>query len=362
MSIEPCESDAEGGHSRSVTVPPDRLLPGIHGLRGIAAMAVVLYHIVHIAKIAVPTPFTFIASDFGKGVHLFFVISAFSLMYSTEHTMDRQQWAREYFIKRFFRIAPLYYCIMLGMLLWPAIKSHALNVSLQALILNLTFTFSFAPWTGIVWAGWTVGVEMMFYAVFPVLLLTVRTTKATVALVVISIIVTYAARSTLNVHYASHVAEYGYNWAYFSFAANLCYFALGIYAFRISLLVDKTSILARWLLPVFATVLLGSMLLAQPNVQMPWKDEAILWGVGFACLCVWQSTLPSRWSANRVFEYLGERSFSIYLLHPIIIFLLRNRLQGIYHALTPYFRPPRLFSKPSPNPLNLLSSLDFWTI
>jgi peptidoglycan/LPS O-acetylase OafA/YrhL len=223
---------------------------------------------------------------------------------------------------------------MLGMLLWPAIKSHTLNVSLQALILNLTFTFSFAPWTGVVWAGWTVGVEMMFYAVFPVLLLTIRTTKATAVLVVVSIIVTYAARATLNVHYASHVAEYGYNWAYFSFAANLCYFALGIYAFRVSLLVDKTSIFSRWLLPVFATVLLGSLLIAQADNI--WKDEAILWGVGFACLCVWQSTLPSRWSANVVFEYLGERSFSVYLLHPIIIFLLRNQIQGIYRSMTPY--------------------------
>lgn len=182
------------GHIRSATVSSDRLLPGIHGLRGIAALAVVLYHLVHLAKITVPESFAFIANDFGKGVHLFFVLSAFSLMYSTEHTIRRQTWATEYFVKRFFRIAPLYYCIMAGMVLWPLIKSQTFAVSFQSLLLNLTFTFGFAPWSGIVWAGWTVGVEMLFYVVLPVLLLTVRTTLATFFLLVIAIFVTYAAR------------------------------------------------------------------------------------------------------------------------------------------------------------------------
>ena len=52
---------------QSDTIPAERLLPGIHGLRGIAALAVVLFHLVHLAGIAVPKAFTFIAADFGKG-------------------------------------------------------------------------------------------------------------------------------------------------------------------------------------------------------------------------------------------------------------------------------------------------------
>jgi peptidoglycan/LPS O-acetylase OafA/YrhL len=321
-------------HIRSATVPVGRLLPGIHGLRGIAALAVVLFHLVHLAKIAVPASFSFIASDFGKGVHLFFVLSAFSLMYSTEHTMHRKTWATEYFVKRFFRIAPLYYCIMAGMILWPLIKSQTLSVSLQALLLNLTFTFGFAPWSGIVWAGWTVGVEMLFYAALPVLLLTVRTTSATFMLVVISIFVTYAARSTLHAHYEISVSQYGYNWAYFSFAANLCFFAMGMYVFRLARQVDEASLMMRWLIPAFSVVLLGSLMLTKPNsLLMLWKGEPILWGVGFAALCLWQSMRPSRWSANRVFEYLGERSYSVYLLHPVVIILLKDPIQGVYAAL-----------------------------
>lgn len=322
----------------SATIPQERLLPGIHGLRGIAAMAVVLFHLVHLANISVPKYFSFIGADFGKGVHLFFVISAFSLMHSTEHTMHRQTWASEYFIKRFFRIAPLYYCIMAAMVLWPVIKSQKLAVSIEALLLNLTFMFGFAPWTGIVWAGWTVGVEMLFYAVLPVLLLTIRTTLATFVLFVISIIVTLAAYPALHEHYEMSASRYGYNWAYFSIAANLCFFAMGMYVFRLKRTMDNASLMMRWLIPAFSVVLLGSLIFAKPGSQtIPWNGATILWGIGFATLCLWQSTHPSRWSANRIFEYLGERSYSIYLLHPMVIMLLKQPIQNIYAALTPHF-------------------------
>ena len=317
-------------------IPANRMLPGIHGLRGIAALAVVLYHLVHLAKIAAPEAFGFIASDFGKGVHLFFVVSAFSLMHSTESTLHRQSWATEYFVKRFFRIAPLFYCILTCMILWPVIYSHTFAHSPQAILLNLTFTFGFVPWTGIVWAGWTVGVEMLFYAIFPVLLLTVRSISATLVLLLLSVAVTYAARMTLQTHFESHVSQYGYNWAYFSFPANLCYFVFGILAFRLAARADKSSTTIRWLVPAYSVVTICSLMFAKPgSLLFQWRDEAIVWGLGFGSLCLWQSTKPSNWCANRFFEYLGERSYSIYLLHPIAIVLLKNILQDTYAQLVP---------------------------
>ncbi len=160
--------------------------------------------------------------------------------------MSRPRWADEYFVKRFFRIAPLYYCLMAGMILWPAVKSGAWSVDFQALLLNLTFTFGFAPWKGIVWAGWSVGVEMLFYAIFPVLLMTVRTRIGTMVLLAISILVAYAARAALDIHYEHTVSLYRYNWAYFSFAANLCFFAMGMYAFRVAHTIDINSAAIRW--------------------------------------------------------------------------------------------------------------------
>lgn len=311
----------------SATIPADRLLPGILGLRGIAALAIVLYHLVHIASIAVPTPFSFIATDFGKGVHLFFVLSAFSLMHSTAHTIQHPNWVSRYFIKRFWRIAPLYYCIMFALILWPLLKARVWAVDLQAVILNLTFTFAFVPWKGIVWGGWSVGVEMLFYALFPVLLMCIRTHAGSLNLVALSIIVSLAARPALQDHYEFTVSEYRYNWAYFSFAANLCFFALGMYAFRVAQAIERKAPARNWLAPISSIVILGTLIFTglEKSLNHLWLAGIILWGIGFAALSVWQSTQPSRLSANRIFEYLGERSYSLYLIHPLVIVFFQDR-------------------------------------
>ena len=208
-----------------------------------------------------------------------------------------------------------------------------MTVSLESLLLNLTFTFGLAPWTGIVWAGWTVGVEMLFYAILPILLLTVRSSKGVLMLVVASILVAYASRSVLHTHFENTVSLYRYNWAYFSFASNVCYFALGMYAFRIASETGQNARAMRWGVPVFASILLITLLtFGEDN---GWQPDLILWGFGFAVLTLWQSKWPNRWCANRYFEHVGERSYSVYLLHPLVIYLLKSPLQELYGMLTP---------------------------
>jgi len=105
-------------------------------------------------KYRCPISFAFIASEFSYSVHLFFVLSAFSLMHSTEHTMHRPAWISEYFVKRYF--VSLRSITYHGRHDFMAviIKSHAMAFDISTILLNLTFTFGFAPWSGIVWAGW----------------------------------------------------------------------------------------------------------------------------------------------------------------------------------------------------------------
>lgn len=321
----------------SATVPDARLLPGIHGLRGIAALAVVLFHVAHSAKISVPPPLIFIENDFKYGVHLFFILSAFSLMHSTEHTMHRQTWCREYFVKRFWRIAPLYYSILVCVVM--SRMASGAGIDIPTLLLNLTFTFNFAPWSEMVPAGWAIGVEMIFYVLLPVLLLTVHSAKSALILMAITIPISIALRSILNIHYGSTIAQYQLNWSYFSFGANICFFAMGIYAYRLSQKMKSSgSRVLNQVIPIFSLALLGILMLTE--LDKPLKGlgrfDLILWGLGLMALCAWQSHQPGKWCANRFFEHVGERSYSVYLLHPIVILLLRNPIQDMYNAFTPY--------------------------
>jgi peptidoglycan/LPS O-acetylase OafA/YrhL len=321
----------------SATIPNAKLLPGIHGLRGIAALAVVLFHVAHLAKISVPPSVFFIEKDFGYGVHLFFILSAFSLMHSTEHTMHRQTWVREYLVKRFWRIAPLFYAVLAFQVLSRMMRGIAVDI--PALLLNLTFTFNFAPWSGMVMAGWTIGVEMLFYVLLPLLLLVVRSTKAALILVAITIPVSLALQSILHIHYESTVAQYRWNWSYFSFGSNMCFFAMGIYAYRLSqqMRSPDSRLLAK-VIPIFSLALLGLLMLTELDnpLKGPGRFDLILWGLGLSALCTWQSVQPGKWCANWFFEYVGERSYSVYLLHPIVILLLKNHIKAMYDILTPY--------------------------
>ena len=259
-------------------------------------------------------------------------------MHSTEHTMQRPAWVGDYFVKRFWRIAPLFYSVIAVMILLPVIASRTWMIDIEKLLLNLTFTFGFTPWEGIVMAGWTVSVEMLFYAILPVLMLTVRTMSATLALLFASLFVSYFMRTSLHVHYEHTLSQYGYNWSYFSFGSNLCFFAMGMYAFRLTRHFSADTLIMRWGMPTVSVMLLGAFMFT--GLDMPMKGigriDLIVWGVAFTTLCVWQSTRPSLWCANRALEYAGERSYSIYLLHPMVIVFFKTPIRQTYDFFSPY--------------------------
>lgn len=330
----------QSGRFHSNIIPDARLLQGILGLRGIAALAVVLFHIVHLTGIRVPSGFSFIESDFGSGPFLFFVLSAFSLMYSTEHTMHRPGWAREYLVKRFFRIAPLFYTVLAFMVLMTvrhAINSGSALPAMSTIFLNALFLFGFFPEleVGLVQAGWTVGVEMIFYALFPVLLMTIRSRTEAMIFFLAAVLISYASRAELHAFYLEAGAQSKWDWGGFAFLPNLYFFAAGILAYRFEQVQKGSGKPLHVSVPLAAVVSMALLLHFQPGVTLVNLGPfySIIMAFGFGALCVWQSARPNRWFANRVLEYLGERSFSVYLLHPLVIYASRDWVASLYARL-----------------------------
>jgi peptidoglycan/LPS O-acetylase OafA/YrhL len=316
----------------SAFVPKGQLLTGIHGLRGIAALAVVLYHLVHIGDIKPSQFFEFVGRDFGYSVHLFFIISAYSLMHSTEPKINRPNWLSDYFIKRFFRIAPLFYSMIVFFLLVVGYQS------ITNIVLNLTFTFGFIPSSGFIWGGWSVGVEMIFYAIFPVFILLIRTHRAALIFLILSIIITCALRSALHYQYVGIDSSAGFDWSYFSFASNICFFAMGMYAYLLGKTYSNDTKLISVYVPIIAVSTICGLLFSNLGATLYGSSrlDIVLWGLGLTALTIWQGVKPCVLVANRFFEYLGERSFSIYLLHPVVIFYSKTHLAGTYSLLHPY--------------------------
>ena len=244
---------------KSAIVQKGRLLPGIHGLRGLAAFTVVIYHLNHLVGIAPPSFFKFIGRDFGFSVHLFFVLSAFSLNYSTDSRTNQPNWLAEYFVKRFFRIAPLFYFMIAVEITRQLLSAGKVVTELDRILLNMTFTFGFVPFSSLVWAGWAVGVEMIFYAILPVLILMVRTHRSALVFLFMSIVISHLIRSALHAQHLALTPPTRWDWSYFAFASNLCFFAMGIYAYHVSR-VFKDSILAIRIISFFVIVIICGLM------------------------------------------------------------------------------------------------------
>jgi peptidoglycan/LPS O-acetylase OafA/YrhL len=118
------------------------------------------------------------------GVQLFFVISAITIF--TTIDVDAKKFSNKktvafrFYIKRFFRIAPIYYLAILVYGFLNAIAVSKLNAraplldphDTAAIAANIAFIHAFFPSAinNVVPGGWSIGIEMAFYAIAPGLL------------------------------------------------------------------------------------------------------------------------------------------------------------------------------------------------
>jgi peptidoglycan/LPS O-acetylase OafA/YrhL len=301
----------------------DGKLPGIYGLRFVAALMIVIFHMSGLAGVPVPNYLWFTENQFSHGVRLFFLLSAFSLMYSTTLYWDRPDWIRVYAIKRLFRIAPLFYIMIIGNIVYDfAVKG--LTPSLSVILLNVTFLFNFfaASQPSLVPTGWTLGVEMVFYAILPLVIGVVRGLGAALLFTFVSIIVSAA---TMGLSPGPEQPSFA---ILMSFPNQIQFFAAGVLTYFLfrgleSQKINDANVTA---LCVGIAVMAFAVMLV-PNLVGSVKRELTLqYGLAVplcGALCLWQARSPSWALANRFAVYWGERSFSIYLLHPPVLLAMK---------------------------------------
>ncbi len=144
-------------------------------LRGLAIVLVILVH--HSQRFPGLPLLQSIAAYGQLGVQLFFVASAFTLCLSADARRQESSPTRNFYLRRLMRIAPLYYfgiAFYLGItLLREGMPEHGYPgpYTPTNIIANVLFVHSFVPaaFNGVVPGGWSIGTEMAFYAIFPLL-------------------------------------------------------------------------------------------------------------------------------------------------------------------------------------------------
>jgi peptidoglycan/LPS O-acetylase OafA/YrhL len=154
-------------------VPEQERLDVLDGLRGLAILLVVWYHVWLVSGQAFGL-LSLIAQAGFLGVDLFFFISGFCLFYPyARATLEGrpQPSTRRFFARRFLKIVPSYLiALFVFATIYHAQFGSSENMALQ-LATHLTFMHTLSPNTFGTISGplWTVGIEVQFYLLFPLI-------------------------------------------------------------------------------------------------------------------------------------------------------------------------------------------------
>ena len=142
-------------------------LVSIQALRGIASLLVFWGHAINAVTSKVPAEFPHLYGPFG--VDLFFVISGFVMVYSSERLFGQPGAPMTFFARRLARIVPLYWAAT-AILVWFVVP----YASTKAVLGSLLFTPRIPSEAPLLFVGWTLIFEMFFYGVFAIALLAKR--------------------------------------------------------------------------------------------------------------------------------------------------------------------------------------------
>ena len=158
----------------SGSVETMRKIDNIQIARGLAALVVFLFHFHEIETIYSDDVLTPSFFQFGRmGVDLFFVISGFLMIYISGHLAPGLDTARNFLIRRIFRIYPLYWFVTLSVLAVYFASDKTMFDGVVRGAPNILSSLLLVPdmQDPIIRAGWTLLHEVYFYAVFAALLI-----------------------------------------------------------------------------------------------------------------------------------------------------------------------------------------------
>lgn len=159
------------------------VLRSVQVLRGIAALAVVVCHAATTSeKHGITVPWM-TGRNLGEwGVDIFFVISGFIMTLITAKHRGRISDTCQFWIRRIFRIAPMYWLVSAAVLANAVFRPSGTDY--KPTLGHVIASFLFIPWADtrgvvapVLRVGWTLNFEMYFYLVFGVLLLAPRPTR-----------------------------------------------------------------------------------------------------------------------------------------------------------------------------------------
>jgi exopolysaccharide production protein ExoZ len=315
------------------------VLLSIQAMRGLAVLAVILVHVqlYFAAQLGMPDfiPYFNIGA---ASVDLFFVISGFIMVYASERLFGRPGATRTFFLRRVARIVPLYWATTTIILLYLLLRHRDFDAG-GSFVQWVLSSYAFLPFprgdgtvSPIHGVGWTLNYEMFFYALFGIFVFLSRRG------VVIAIGSLFCTLIVIGFLFGPLPEPFGF-WT----SPIIIEFVFGMI---IALAYRDGVRLPRWLVRtlVLAGVAVYAWSATKGHFFGPPPESAIrvlLWGVPAIGIIGGLALAEQRPAANafwRLFGFLGDASYSLYLVHPMALGLPRMILgRWIEPASAPWF-------------------------
>ena len=281
----------------------------INGTRGLAILSVLLFHL----------EFSIFKGGF-VGVDVFFVISGYLISTSVIPKIESKKFSfREYFERRFKRILPSYFLVIVISFILISIifiNTHY-KYSLKETFYSLLFFQNFYYWDQSGYFGlenlykpllntWSLAIELQFYFFFPFLFILMR--KKIIFLIILSLL--------LSIIYSDR------NFSYFIIPTRFFEFGIGILCFLIQRIKKEqsTTIISNSFFIFGILFIIFSIFYLDSEKTFPGLNAL------FPCLgagmVIYYSNLTklNYLLDNKFLNFFGDISYSLYLIHwPLII-------------------------------------------
>lgn len=300
----------------------------ISALRGISALSIIMFHLFALNSFNLGTTASMYILQLWMAVPLFFILSAYTLCLSNSKRTDDN--LISFYLRRFFRIAPLFYFIIAVIILWKII--HDGHIAITTILANVFFVFNFTPqvdkFDGIILASWFIGVIMPFYFIFPLLIKISNTITKTAWIFIITLIISFLFRLDLHWMIKEGVAQQMNlslrdieSYALCSVIVNIPYFMMGIGAFHIHRLIQNHTSQRTTSAILFVLALLALIGFSNMSDQYLLNPVPLKYLMSLFFIPLIFSLFINEKSLiiNKFTIFFGKISYSSYLIHVLLI-------------------------------------------
>lgn len=283
------------------------------GLRGLAALWVVLFHLAeghHIDKLVALFPNLSLVVFYAGhlGVAIFFVLSGFVMAHIMYPYQVDTRYAGRFLLRRLIRLSPPYYFAILVAIFFILLKSKLVAAgvhipSIREVMIHMVYAQDYAKLPPINMAFWTLGVEVQFYFAFVSILFFADWLKNRFNLVDARLYV-LGASALISLAWAFDLIHTkfwpgGFIIFWYSFMAGV------LVSFAVSTKKEIYSILA---LIIMFLILAAGLIKSDPFILMVAFTSMILLYANYA-------EKMESWLSWGWLQTLGLISYSLYLLH-----------------------------------------------